>query len=67
MIDIIRRASGIIAEEKGDESHAAILGMALDVPVIIGATCAASVLKSGTVVRIDAAQGTVSSAGEQEA
>ena len=34
MIDIIRRASGIIAEEKGDESHAAILGMALDLSLI---------------------------------
>ena len=61
MVDLIKKSAGIIAEEKGEDSHAAILGMALDVPVIIGAQGATRVLKSGTVVRLDASKGTISS------
>ena len=59
IIDILKRASGIIAEEDGISSHAAIVGMALNIPVITGATGALDILKSGTTVTLDSAQGFV--------
>jgi len=42
-------------------SHAAIVGLALDIPVIVGAENACLRLKSGTTVTVDAARGIVCS------
>lgn len=56
----MRRASAIITEKEGINSHAAIVGLALDKPVIVGAEYATSLLKSGTTVTVDAAKGVVS-------
>jgi len=64
LINLIRKSSGVIAEEEGLESHAAILGRAIDVPVLIGAKGATSILKSGTTVKLDAGRGTVSRADD---
>ncbi len=61
LLPILKKASGIITEQSGLNSHAAIVGLALDIPVIIGATQATDILKSGTVVLIDALRGIVSS------
>ena len=41
-------------------SHAAIVGMTLDIPVVVFAEKATSILKPSTQVEIDAACGTVS-------
>ena len=60
LLPLLRGAAGIITENEGLNSHAAIVGLALDIPVIIGAHHATEILKSGSVVTIDAARGIVS-------
>lgn len=64
ILPLMKTAAGIIAEERGDDSHAAIVGMTLDIPVITGASNATQILRSGTAVTIDADKGIVTS-GEQ--
>lgn len=59
ILHLLKKASGIITEEIGMNSHGAIVGMALDIPVIIGAVNATSILKTGTTVLIDAENGIV--------
>lgn len=59
MVDYLRRASGIITEEPGQNTHAAIVGLAMDKPVLTGARHATCILKSGTVVTLDAKTGRV--------
>lgn len=59
LFSLLKSASGIITEEGGANSHAAIAGLALDMPVIVGAENATHILKSGAIVCIDAARGIV--------
>lgn len=59
LLPIMKRASGIIVEEGGIGSHAAIVGLALEIPVVVGAENATSILKTGSVVTIDANRGIV--------
>lgn len=59
MVPILKRASGIIVEEDGSNNHAAIVGMALDIPVITAAENATKILKSGSVATIDSDRGIV--------
>lgn len=61
IMDELRQASGIIVENEGHNSHAGIVGLSLDIPVILGATNATQILKSGAVVTMDAEKGIVSS------
>lgn len=60
VLPLLRRASGIITEEDGVNSHAAVVGLALDIPVITGAVNATNILKTGAVVTLDAVRGVVS-------
>ncbi len=57
--DILKEASGIIAEEDGLTSHAAHTGLVLGIPVLCGAKEATKILKSGTSVVMDTARGMV--------
>ncbi|MCI8387158.1 MAG: pyruvate kinase [Clostridiales bacterium] len=59
IVDLLRHARGIICEIDGEDSHAAIVGQALGIPVIVGALGATKILKSGTTVTVDAKRGTV--------
>ncbi len=59
VIDLLRHARGIICEIDGEDSHAAIVGQALGIPVIVGALGATRILKSGTTVTLDAKRGMV--------
>lgn len=59
MLDIIRKASGIITSQDGRDSHAAIVGLALDIPVIVGARGCTSILRSGTSIILDSGKGIV--------
>lgn len=59
MISVLKRAKGIICEEGGKDNHAAVLGMALDIPVITGANGATKILKTGTVITMDSKKGYV--------
>ncbi len=59
LLPLLKKASGIITETEGTATHAAIVGMTLEIPVITGAQNATSILKSGTVVTIDGHRGLV--------
>lgn len=60
MIEQIRAASGIIVEAEGDGTHAAIVGLSLDIPVITGAQNATKILKTGAYVNMDSGKGVIS-------
>lgn len=59
MLPYLKRASAIITEEAGIGSHAAIVGLALEIPVIVGTENATQILKHGSVVTVDADRGIV--------
>lgn len=59
LMGILKRAKGIVTEKGDLSSHAAIVGLSLDIPVICGAIHATEVLRSGITVTVDAAQGIV--------
>ena len=59
ILDYLKKASAIIAEEPGLNSHAAIVGLTLEKPVIVGATGATHILKDGVKVAVDAERGIV--------
>ncbi len=65
ILSIIKNAAGVITEFGGMNSHAAIVGLALDKPVIVAAENATQILKSGTTVTLDAARGIVFSGIEK--
>lgn len=65
IMPIIKSASAIITEKGGLNSHAAIAGLSLDKPVIVGAQNATHILKSGTTVTVDAFRGIVYSGVEK--
>lgn len=56
----LKEAKAIIVEEEGSNSHAAIVGLSLDIPVILGAKNATQILKTGAVVTVDGETGIVS-------
>ncbi len=58
-IDIIRKAGGIITEESSLTSHAAVLGLRLGVPVIVGFKNATQTIREGTILTLDARRGMV--------
>ncbi|MBQ8663313.1 MAG: pyruvate kinase [Eubacterium sp.] len=60
MMPEIRKAAGLIVEASGKNSHAAIVGLSLDLPVIMGAQNATQILKTGAFVTLDGERGTVS-------
>lgn len=64
LLPYLKTASAIITEKEGMNSHAAIVGMALDKPVIVGARNATLILKSGTTVTVDGMRGIVYSGQE---
>lgn len=53
------KAAGIVAEEGGFTSHAAIIGISFGIPVIVGADGATACLSDGATVTIDASRGVV--------
>ena len=59
MLPLIKSCSAIVTETGGENSHAAVVGLALDKPVIVNAESATRLLKSGTTVTVDATRGIV--------
>ena len=59
MLDAVRDACAIIAEEAGLNSHAAIVGLTLGKPVIVSAAGATRKLKDGMKVSVDGERGVV--------
>ncbi|WP_216908771.1 pyruvate kinase [Synechococcus sp. CCY 0621] len=58
-LEAIRKARGVIAEEEGRQSHAAVIGERLGVPVIVGVANATLELRMGEVVTLDVQDGVV--------
>ncbi|MGA9175360.1 MAG: pyruvate kinase, partial [Thermoactinomyces sp.] len=59
MIDSIKRAAAIITEEGGLTSHAAVVGVSLGIPVVVGVENATSLLAMETEVTVDADRGQI--------
>lgn len=59
MVPALEKCSAIIAEEGGLTSHAAVVGLNLGIPVIVGVENATKILKDGQEVTVNAATGTI--------
>ena len=60
-VELIRRAGGIVTEDPSLTGHAAVLGLRLGIPVIVGVSNATKTIRDGTIVTIDAKRGMVCS------
>lgn len=58
-------ASALIVEDGGLTSHAAVVGIAKGIPVIVGATDATTILQDGTLITVDPRQGHVYNGAQQ--
>lgn len=59
MMPAIKKASGIITEEGGLTSHAAVVGLSLGVPVIVGVRDLFDYIQDGEDITIDGAKGDI--------
>lgn len=59
LLPALAKAGGVITNEGGLTSHAAIMARELKVPTIVGAKIATKVLKDGQLVEVDANKGIV--------
>lgn len=59
ILRMLRYAKAIVCERDGRDSYAAIVGQALNIPVIVGAENATKILRSGTTVNVDGVRGIV--------
>jgi pyruvate kinase len=57
MMPAIEKCAALVTVEGGLTSHAAVVGLSLGIPVIVGATQAMTLLKEGQEVTVDAARG----------
>ncbi len=58
-VPLMKKAAGIITEQGGITSHAAVVSRELNVPCIIGTKIATSALMNGEIVELDAQHGIV--------
>ena len=58
-VEAIRKASGIITEDESLNSHAAIIGLRLGVPVIVGVEDATKTIRDGAILTMDMQRGLV--------
>ncbi|MHA6260656.1 pyruvate kinase [Sporosarcina sp. CAU 1771] len=59
MMPAIEKCSGLITEEGGLTSHAAIVGLSLGIPVIVGVKNATELIKKGNDITMDAESGVI--------
>jgi pyruvate kinase len=59
MLPYLRQAAAVISEEASTDSHTATIGLALELPVVVGAPEATRRLKDGTMVSVDCTRGVV--------
>ncbi|KAA9300910.1 MULTISPECIES: pyruvate kinase [Aerococcus] len=62
--DVISQAKAVIVEEGGVTSHAAVLGINTNTPVIVGAEGACQEVTEGQLVTVDARRGVVYEGGD---
>jgi pyruvate,water dikinase len=66
MVPAMKRAAGIVTDEGGMTSHAAIVSRELGVPAVVGTGEASSTLSDGRVVTIDGDKGTITEGAAEE-
>ncbi|XGV98722.1 MAG: pyruvate kinase [Leptolyngbya sp. BL-A-14] len=59
LIEAIRKAAGIIAEDGSLTSHAAVIGLRLGIPAIVGVKNATSAIRNGDIITLDLQRGLV--------
>ncbi|WP_077299084.1 pyruvate kinase [Virgibacillus pantothenticus] len=59
MMPAIEKAAGIVTEEGGLTSHAAVVGLSLGIPVIVGVKDVFDAVTDGEVITIDGANGDI--------
>ena len=55
----IKKASGLVVEASGLTSHAAVVGLSLGIPVVVGTTDATEKISDGTTITVDARRGAI--------
>ena len=55
----IKKASGLVVEASGLTSHAAVIGLSLGIPVVVGATDATEKISDGSTITVDARRGAI--------
>lgn len=58
-VPAMEKAAAVITETGGITSHAAIVGLNIGIPVIVGVDGAASILKTGEIVTVDGMRGVI--------
>ncbi|HEY9648800.1 MAG TPA: pyruvate kinase [Chroococcidiopsis sp.] len=58
-VEAIRKAAGIVTEDDSLTSHAAVIGLRLGVPVIVGVKNATEVIRDGSILTLDMQRGLV--------
>lgn len=58
-LDAIRKAGAIVVEEDSLTCHAAVLGLRLDIPVIVGVKAATATIRDGMVITLDIQRGLI--------
>ena len=58
-VDAIRKAAGVITEEESLTSHAAVIGLRLGVPVIVGVKNAMQSIRDGAILTLDMQRGLI--------
>lgn len=59
MVPALEKCSALITEEGGLTSHAAVVGLNLGIPVIVGVENAMKLLKDGQEITVDSARGVI--------
>ena len=59
MMPAIEKCAGLITEEGGLTSHAAVVGLSLGIPVIVGVENATTVIQDGKDITMDAESGVI--------
>jgi pyruvate,water dikinase len=67
MVPAMKRAAGIVTDEGGMTSHAAIISRELGVPAVVGTTNGTRVLEDGQSITIDGDKGTVRAGADDAA
>ena len=58
-VEAIRQAGGIVTEDSDTAGHAAVLGLRLGIPVIVGVKAATETIRDGTILPLDTRRGLV--------
>jgi pyruvate kinase len=58
-VEAMRQAGGIVTEEASPSSHAAVIGLRLGIPVIVGFQNATQTIRDGAILTLDAQRGLV--------